>query len=173
MANSTFRIKTGARNGGNGAIIRALGNGSLRHAWAPRFWWYQLFDITRAGALDGDTSQRFDLHTYNPRNLFPADVERTTSLVRVVRNFSGGAVSACTARLGDAGDDDGLLTATTVFAAGTIGTTLFTLGAAEYAPRFESAFIPQIGIDTTTANVAALTQGQLLVCIGFNPPPAI
>jgi hypothetical protein len=173
MANSTFRIKIGSKNGGNGRVIRNLSGGAIRHAWAPRFWWYQLFDVTEAGALDADTSQRFDLHSYNPHNLFPANVERTVSIIRVVRNVAGGAVSACTTVLGDAGDDNGLITATTVFAAGTIGTTICTPAAAEYAPRFESAFIPQIGLDTTTANVAALTGGQLLVCIGFNPPPAI
>lgn len=173
MANSIFPLRIGARNGSNGGVIRALKSNRIPHAFAPRFWWYQRFDITLAGTLDADGIQEFDLHTYNPNNLFPANVERTLPMVYVRELFAGGAVSACTYEAGNANDPNGLHTAVDVFTGSALGWRANTTGAAEYAPRFEAAFIPSITIRTTTANVAALTAGSLYQVIGFNPIPGV
>lgn len=173
MANSQFPFRIGARNGSNGGVIRSLKSNRIPHAYAPRFWWYQKFDILLAGALDADTSQRFDLHTYNPNNLFPANVERGLPLLYLGEVFDGGAVTACAGILGDANDDNGLYTTTALGQGETLGWKANTTAAAEYAPRFESAFIPQLGLDTTNGNINALTTGELWIVIGFNPVPGV
>jgi hypothetical protein len=108
MANSRYPVTVGAKNGGNGAQLRALRSG-MGWAWGPAQWWSEIFDITRAGALDADTDQTFDLHTYNPNNLFPANVFRGPALLRPLTNVGGGAISAVTAQLGDTNDTDGLV----------------------------------------------------------------
>ena len=171
MANSTFPIRIGARNGSNGGVVRALKSNRVPHGFAPRFWWYQRFVISSAGTLDADTDQEFDLHTYNANNLFPANVERTLPLVYLVTPFTGGLVSACTYEAGDANDPNGLHTAVSVFTGS--GWLANTTGAAEYARRLEAAFIPSITIRTTTANVNALTAGTLWQVIGFNSIPGV
>lgn len=174
MANSTFPLLIGARNGSNGGVVKALGKGRLQHAWAPRFWWYQKFDIRDVQvALDADTSQRFDLHTHNPDNLFPANVKRSMPLFFLSEVFDGGSISACAGILGDANDDNGLITTTALGQGETLTYKASTVGAAEYAPRFEAAFIPQLGLDTTGGNISALTTGIVWVAIGFEPVPGL
>ena len=173
MANSTFPLLIGARNGSNGGVIRALKSNRVPHAFAPTFWWYQRFDILAAGTLDADGIQEFDMHTYNANNLFPANVVRTHPLIYVTELFAGGAISAATIEMGDAGDPNGLHTAVDVFTGAALGYRANTTAAAEYAPRFEAAFIPSITLRTTTGNVNAATSGDLWIMLGFNPVPGV
>ena len=173
MANSTFPLRIGARNGSNGGVIRALKSNRIPHAAAFKFWWYQKFDILRAGTLDADTSQDFDLHTYNPYNLFPANVIRSKPLLYLAEVFAGGTIAACTCSLGDAGDPDGLQTSTNIFTGQSLGYKANTTGAAEYADRFEAAFVPLLQVNTTTGTVAAHTTGELWAMIGFSPVPGV
>jgi hypothetical protein len=170
MANSRYPVTVGAKNGGNGAQLRALRSG-MGWAWGPAQWWSEIFDITRAGALDADTDQTFDLHTYNPNNLFPANVFRGPALLRPLTNVGGGAISAVTAQLGDTNDTDGLVTASAVH--NTAGTIINTVGAAEYASRVEAAFIPTLRLVFTGGNAAAATAGRILCCILFRPIVAV
>jgi hypothetical protein len=140
-------------------------------AWGPLQWWSELFDITRAGTLDADGDQTFDLHTYNPYNLFPANVLRGPAVLRPLTNFAGGSISALTGQLGDAGDTDGLVTASALH--NTAGTAIGTPLAAEYATRPESAFIPTLRLLSTGGNVSAATAGRVLCCILFRPMVAV
>lgn len=169
MANSDFPLVIGARNGSNGAAMRALKTGRVPHAFAGPFWWYQKFDITRAGTLDADGVQEFDLHTYNANNLFPANVIRGVPMIYLAEVFAGGTVNACTVEMGDANDPNGLHTAVNVFTGATLGYLANTVSAAEYAPRLEASFIPTITIRTTAGNISALTTGELWVGIKFAP----
>ncbi len=173
MSNSTFPVRIGARNGSNAGMIRSLKSNRVPHAMVGPFFWYQKFDILRAGTLDADTSQTFDLHTYNPANLFPANVIRGVPMLYVGELFAGGTVAACTASIGDANDPDGLHTAVDVFTGSALGYRANTVSAAEYARRFESAFIPTLTIDTTTGNVNALTTGELWIGIAFYLVPGV
>lgn len=170
MANSRYPVPVGAKNGGNGANLRGLRAG-FGWAWGPSQWWYEIFDITRAGTLAAATSQAFDMHTYNPNNLFPANVMREAAVFRVLTNFTGGLISAVTAEGGDAGDPNGLIDAQSVFA--TAGTVIGTPAAAEYLPRPEASFIPTLTLRTTGANVSAHTGGRLLYGILFRPLVAV
>jgi hypothetical protein len=154
MANSDFPLVIGARNGSNGAAMRALKTGRVPHAFAGPFWWYQKFDISLAGTLDGDGVQEFDLHTYNANNLFPANVIRGVPMIYLSEVFAGGTVNACTVD---------------VFTGATLGYLANTVSAAEYAPRLEASFIPTITIRTTAGNISALTTGELWVGIKFAP----
>lgn len=169
MANSTFGLRIGARNGSNAGVARGLKNNRIPFAWADPFVWYQKFDILRAGTLDADGIQEFDLHTYNANNLFPANVMRATPFLYLAEVFAGGTVNACTVEMGDANDPNGLHTAVNVWTGATLGYLANTVSAAEYAPRFEASFIPSITIRTTAGNIAALTTGELWVGIKFTP----
>lgn len=174
MANSTFPIPVGVLNGGNGAIARAIAKRRLSWIWdGGRFWWYQRIRIVGgaigATALAGAANQTFDLHTAFPANLFPSNVIRLDcTYQKLATAFAGGAVSACTGEIGDAGDTDGLLTATNIFT-GASTARANTVGAAENASRNEEAFVPTYRIVATTANVNALTAGALTIYIPFLP----
>lgn len=173
MANSTFPLRIGARNGSNGGVIRALKSNRIADAFCAKFLWYQKFDITRAGTLDGDGVQEFDLHTYNPYNLFPANVQRGVPGTYLAEVFAGGTVNAATYESGDANDPNGLHTAVNVWTGATLGWLANTVSAAEYASRFEAAFIPSLTLRTTAGNISALTTGELWMAIAFNPIPGV
>ena len=84
--------------------------------------------------------------------------------------FGGGAVSDCTATLGDTGDPNGLILAVDVFTDSATGTgRQFSNGVQidnENLP-FEAAFLPVCDITTTGANVTALTAGSLVVHVWY------
>lgn len=181
MANSTFYPRVGARNGSNAGLIRAMKSNRIPFAWCDPMCWYIKFDITLAGTLEAATAQEFDLHTYLGSNpsapgsgcLFPANVRRTGTMLYVREVFAGGSISACTLEFGDAGDPNGLHTAVDVFTGSATGYRANTTAAAEYAPRFEAAFIPSLTIRTTTANVASLTTGEVWIGIKFEPEAGV
>lgn len=174
MANSTFPIPIGVLNGGNAAIARAIAKRRLSWIWdGGRFLWYQRLQIANgaigATALAGAVNQTFDLHTAFPTNLFPANVRRLDGTYQKLRTaFSGGAVATATGEIGDAGDTDGLLTATNIFT-GASTSYVDTIAAAENASRIETAFIPTYRIVVTAANVNALTAGDVTIWIPFLP----
>ena len=168
MANSTFPTLIGKGNGGNGRVVNNLKRNLFPFAVNFKWVWYTVFDITRSvAALEADGSQEFDLHTYDPTNLFPANVERKKPYVRLITNFTGGAVNASTITVGDTGAANGLITSTSVFSGAP--KIIQTVGATEYADRIETAFIPVAVIATTNGNVNALTAGKALIAIAFNP----
>jgi len=181
MANSTFPLRIGARNGSNPGVIRSLKGNRIPHSFVGGFDWVLKFDILLAGTLSAATSQEFDLHTYQLANpsalgsgcLFPANVKITGSTLYIVELFSGGAVSACTLEFGDAGDPNGLHTAVDVFTGSALGYRANTTAAAEYGKHFEAAFVPSVTIRTTTANVNTLTAGEFWIGLDFEPVPGV
>jgi hypothetical protein len=174
MANSIFPIRIGAKNGSNGGVVRALKSSRIPHAFAAKFYWYQKFDITRAQvALEGDTSQEFDLHVHNPNNLFPANVMRRKPLLFTEELVAGGTIAAATATLGDTAATNCLQTATNIFTGATLGYQANTTGASQYADRFEAAFIPVSVVATTTGFVSAAGSGIVWYMIGFDPVPGV
>jgi hypothetical protein len=166
MANSAWPLRVPSRVAGP-HVWRDVSTGRLRWAYGGLHWWVQRI---RVGGFSGAgaTSQELDLHDYNANNLFPADVWlQEGSHIVLITDFSGGAVSACTFEFGDAGDPNGLLTASDVFTGATNDVPIFTTGAAQYALRYEAAFIPSGTLRTTTANVSALTAGELEIRIPY------
>lgn len=181
MANSTFPVRIGARNGSNPGVIRTLKSNRIPHAFCGPFVWYVKFDILLAGTLDADGVQEFDLHTYITSNpsapgsgcFFPANVTRKSTMIYVTEVFAGGANTACTLEFGDAGDPNGLHTAVDVWTGSATGYRANTTAAAEYAPRFEAAFIPSLTLRTTTGNINALTTGEAWLGIKFEPEAGV
>lgn len=181
MANSTFPIRIGARNGSNAGLIRSLKANRIPHALCQPFCWVIKFDITLAGSLDADGVQEFDLHTYLASNpsapgsgcLFPANVRRKGTMLYLREVFAGGTISACTFEMGDAGDPNGLHEATNVFTGATTGYLANITTSAEYAPRFEAAFIPSITIRSTTGSINEHTTGEIWIGIKFEPEPGV
>jgi hypothetical protein len=151
----------------NARVLNAQKSGRIRQPAGLMHWFVQrvrIGDFVGAGA----TAQTITLATTYPRLSFPPNVMRHEAFIELRQTFSGGAVSACTVEVGDAGDTDGLLTATNVFTGQDLGLK-FTVSAAEYLPRPEAEFSPVVRILTTSANVSALTQGVLDVHILFSP----
>lgn len=165
---ATFPVKLGQRNGGNQRVIRGLTTGVFKDSFTGD-WVWQVNLVPTSVALEGDTSQVFALNTIFASNPFPTNVIRKQALIRVVTPVAGGTISAAVAILGDAGNDDGLVESQSVFAAGTLQST----GAAEFAPRFESAFTPILTITTTNGNLSAITAMSIFVQIHFAPVASV
>lgn len=153
-----------------------IGGGAV--GWAPGFGWVWSVDVQikivagaayiGAVALTSATSQEIDLNTAFPANAFPANALVMGCYIKRITDFSGGSVSALTVQVGDTGDPNGLLTATSVFTGVGAGYTA-TTGAAEYAPHPEAAFLPTLTLTSTSDDVDALTAGRLKICIPFQP----
>ncbi len=107
----------------------------------------------------------------NAHELYDGAQKVDGAWIRRITDFSGGAVSACAVEGGDTGDDNGLLTTTSVFTGVGAGITQ-TTGAAEFARHEESSFVPTFTITTVTANVDQLTAGELDYFIRFQPNPS-
>lgn len=98
--------------------------------------------------------------------LFPENVVRADCTVDVSEAFAG--VTALTMIVGDANDDNGLVTSTTIKSEAVIN----TVAAAENTPRFESAFVPQFTITAASAtplSFDSLTAGEFEVEIAYTP----
>lgn len=168
---ASFPVKFGHR-GSVIALFRALLYGLISWAWRPRFWYRQVVTISDFVG-EGDTDQLLTLNTLFPRNAFPADVDLLEGAT--IENLVlpvGTSITAVTVRLGDAGDDDGLLTVSNLLGSGAaVGDVLNTPAAAQYANRYESAFSPQVRLVTTGGNLSALTAISFEVCIPWTPRP--
>lgn len=153
----------------NPIIHRLRTSGRFPWLERPLFVWELLITI---GDFTGDaaTSQELDLAAIYPDNPFVEDVwlEPGAHIVPITA-FAGGAVNACTLELGDTDDPNGLVTASNVFTGVTTGVSVATPSAAQYALRFESAYLPVATLRTTNGNVSALTAGRALVRIPFSP----
>jgi hypothetical protein len=178
MANSSQTIKMRSTHG-NRKTFAALRDGTDGYGnvgvndgsriWAPTYWWRYVCEIsgTTLGAttLAGATTQEFDLHTAFPSHLFPEGVLIHGCVLRLVTAFSGGAVSACVASVGDTGNADEWIDAQDVFTGASAvpeSDTADTDAVSAIAPGvYENAYIPTLTLDTTSANVSALTAGSL------------
>lgn len=110
---------------------------------------------------NGDFTAAATTQTYT---LFSAPAATVVSdfAYRAVTLLSGGAVSACTLQAGKTGTTNGYITATSVFTAGTTAKagdgTLFNQAAGD---GLAAAIDIVAVITTTTANVVALTAGEI------------
>jgi hypothetical protein len=166
-----FPVKFGHR-GSARDMFRALLHGLIPHAWRPRFWYRQVVTVGDFVG-EGDTDQLLTLNTLYPNNAFPTDVDLLEGAT--IENLVlpvGASVTAATLRLGDANDDDGLVTVSNWLGSGAaVGDILNTPSAAEYANRYEAAFSPQVRIVFTGGNLSAGTAGAFEVCIPWTPRP--
>jgi hypothetical protein len=95
---------------------------------------------------------------------FPVDCQILGAWLRCHVDFSGGAVNALTCQVGDTGDPDELITATSLFTGASNVKPLSANGAAGL-PRWEAAYAPEALFTSTAANLSALTAGSVTVCI--------
>lgn len=119
-------------------------------------------DLTTAATSEAETLSGF------PVNAAPLKAE-----VFVDVDFSGGTVSACTVEVGDAGDEDELLTASNCFT-GVQNTAWTDTPSAAIVGKFkrEAAYAPIATFRSTTDNVVSLTAGSLRVRIYYALLPA-
>lgn len=103
--------------------------------------------------------------------ILPARARLIGREVQLATLFSGGAVSACTVQIGDAGDPDSIMTATDIFTgasgfpkAGTGG----VLGGAGHAADFGGVQLQAL-FTVVGANLTALTAGDLTIRLYFLP----
>ena len=165
-------IRFGHRSS-NAEVLRAIQSNLIPHAMRLRHWYRQ---VVRVGDFvgEGDTDQLLTLNTLYPRNTFPVNVDLLEgACVEIIALPVGTSLTAATIRVGDAGDDDGLLTVSNWLGSGAaVGDILNTPGAAQYANRPEVAgFSPQVRIVATGANWSAATAGAFEVLIPWTPRP--
>lgn len=163
---------------GNAEAVRADLNGTAPDvSHRIRYWRrnVRIGDFTAAASTSDEIDLFADITAAALGRLgqsgdFPANVWINVAppYIRRITAFAGGAVSACTAEVGDTGDPNGLVTATNVFTGASAG-IVTTPSAAEYGARFEAAYAPTITLRTTTANVSVLTAGELEVVIPYVP----
>jgi len=171
MANSTFPVNMGTRNGYGRALLDLLREGRS-HSLIPAipFWWdsgilavaplsdeYQL-------TLDGTTATASTLNTIlSGVGEFPANMRILAAEFELIEVFAGGSVSACTAEAGDAGDPNGYITALDVFTGVTVGLLADAFGAEidNENARLETALEPSITLRSTGGNTDTLTTGKL------------
>lgn len=163
----------------NAANYNELVGGRVNYPASPLLWWIVRFDITNAGvALEGDTSQDFDLNALNPNKTFPTDViVAPGSHLNLIELFSGGTVAACTAILGHgaeaphSADDNGLVTEQDIFTGADTGVKQAATQASA-GLRFP-ALSPILQIDTTTGDVDELTAGLMEILIPYYLAPPL
>jgi len=164
-------IRFGHRSS-NAEVLRAIETNKIPHAMRLRHWYRQVVEVGDFVG-EGDTDQLLTLNTLYPKNTFPTDVDLLEGACIVNRTLPVGAsLTAATLRLGDANDDDGLMTVSNWLGSGAaVGDVLNTPGAAEYANRYEAAYSPQVRIVFTGANLSAATAGAFEVFIPWTPRP--
>lgn len=122
--------------------------------------------LTHADLTDEDTSQTIVLSTLNTgtgESAVPANSRIMYAWANVLVAFAGGGNSAVVAKLGDAADDDELITDVSIMATGikpASGT--YTLGTFE-----ATAYAPRVTVTTTDGTCAGLTAGVLELCIMY------
>lgn len=175
MAGRAFPVKIGGRNSGtNHRLMNAIRSGRIRHNMDEVFWWRQrvrLADLTLPAATTGT----FNFDTLYPSNAFYDNVQlRPGGHIYVIENGEGGDISALTIAMGgefEAGTDaDGILSATAIFLAATIGTKLSTPAAAEYNTETnEPDFTATFTLASTSANLDELEQLEFEAFIPYSP----
>lgn len=178
MANSSQTIKMRSTHG-NRKMFAALRDGTDgfgnigindgSRIYAPTYWYRYVCSISGgaigATTLAAATTHAIDLHTAFPSNLMPEGVFIHGCVLKLNTAFAGGAVSAVVASVGDAANDDEWIDGQDVFTgASTVpaSDTLDTDAVSAIAPGvYEDAYIPILTLDTTSANVNALTAGSL------------
>lgn len=137
----------------------------------PQAWWVQR--VRYSNFTSAATSQALSLNATFTANPFPPDAFiQMGAYVDLIQVFSGGAVTAATVILGDAGATNGLLTISNVWTGATT-TRICTPAATEYDDvALETQFVPLLTLVTTTANVNVLTQGILDVYIPYSLAPS-
>jgi hypothetical protein len=181
MTNSNHPVPIGRAGSGSSArLLQAHEKGWIPHTMALTEEWYCDFDITLAGALDNDTAQTFDLHTYvtsNPKKgiLFPANVVRLSpAKVWVVEQATG--ATTCTLQVGHSdgsADTDAFMTASNVHTGGAARWIPSTPLAAEYARDIWAAGVPTITLTTTVENVDDITAFRCTILIPFIKLPLV
>jgi hypothetical protein len=96
--------------------------------------------------------------------VFYEHVIRASMILHRLTAIAG--LAAVTIIGGDANDDNGLLTSTSLAAAGTVQTA-----AAERQRRYEAAFTPQYTIVSTTDQFSSATAGEFMVELEYTPVP--
>lgn len=124
-------------------------------------------DLTAAA-----TSEAIALTHYRTGSGFPANAIPVASHVELDEEFSGGAATAVTVAVGDAGDVDELFTATSVFTGAGAGVKS-AAGVATGKFAHESAYAPIATFTATTDNVVNLTAGSAWVVIHYVLNPLV
>lgn len=164
-----FPINIQPRGRSNPMIIRDLKSGRI--GYPVGFTYHARFRV-RFGVGDftplAATSQELDLNTIYPAQAFPTNVHRMPgTFLRVETAPTGGGVGSASAEVGDTGDPNGLLTATSIL---TVGLKNSTPAAAENVGRVEAAFLPTLTV-TFDVNVDTITGGVVLVFVPYKVLP--
>ncbi len=171
--NARYPIVLGKRGTSNAHVIAAIRSGRIGYTWAGRHLHvvrvrFGRNDFTAAGA----TAQSIDLNSIAGFPPFPQNTVRRLAgtYAWVETGIAGTGITVANITIGDAGDPDGLLTSSSALPAAA-GLVRATPGAAENAPREETAFAPVLRVSLTGGNMTAITEGEIWTVIPFMPIP--
>lgn len=126
-----------------------------------------IYRLAHGDLTDADTSQTItlsDLAIAPPERAIPVKSFVCNAWINVLTAFSGGGNTAVVIKLGDAADDDELITDVSIFTGGTgikSKTGTYTLG------TYEAAYAPKVVVTTTDGTCLGLTAGLLEIFIEY------
>lgn len=167
-----YPVKIGPRGVSNGRVLNALRSGRIGYSVAFRHYYecrvrFGVGDFTP----DAATAQTIALHDIAGFLPFPENVRRLPgTFAYVPTGLAGSSITAADIEIGDAGDPNGLLTASSALPAAE-GFVDSTPAAAENAARREAAFAPTLRVALTGGNMTALSAGVVWVYIPWEPIP--
>ena len=123
------------------------------------------YRITHADLTDADTSQTITLSDLALRggSRVPAKARVESAWYNVITAFAGGGNTAVVAKLGDAADDDELITDVSIMATG-----IKPFSGAYTRGTYEAAYAPKVVVTTTDGTCLGLTAGVLEIFIEYS-----
>jgi hypothetical protein len=122
------------------------------YPYIPIKVWHQIVrhsDFTTVGV-----EQALDLNATFTTNTFPTNVIVIGGYGRLFEVFAGGTISACTVELGDAGNDNEIITATDVFTGASLARQLGL-----NINTQEAAYTPLLTMTATAGNLSTTESG--------------
>ena len=177
MANSTFPLRWGRKNGFARRLWDAIRNDGAGGMIPSVPWWYTQ-DIGIADLTAAAVTQEIDLNATFTTNAFPSNCRILDEHVHLITAFAGGGATSVAVECGDNGNDDEAITSTSVFTGVSAGIVTPAYGvklkaaANDAGPWFEAAYVPTVTI-TADVNVNTLTAGKLRVAILVEPIAAL
>lgn len=122
--------------------------------------------ITTADLSAAALVEILDITTDDLGAAFPADVRVLGGTARLLEEFDGPGVSACTFQLGDAVDTADLMAATDIYTGSGPDRFIWVFGPHVFG-GWEGGYVARFQINTTGANVDQLNVGSIEVSIHY------
>ena len=146
----------------DGEVVAGTGHvGAKRH----------IRTLTTADLTASATTEAVDIALDDDAVTFPANARLLSASIELGTVFAGGGAASVTAQVGDTGDPNELLTATTIFTGAALA-QIYAPGVAVYGVLEAAAYAPECLV-TSDVDVDTLTTGSMRVIIDYWLPDAL